>query len=113
MTPLQKLPKNVKTLGILIVAKGFKKLAKVQKIAQSAHTEHHTTISLHFTANFEMGKYSFCLLQNCAKQADLFQGEWYLEVPRIGNADITNERGRITVQMTSCLLSLVQLLCFW
>ena len=38
MTPLQKLPKNVGDLGKLIVAKGFKKLPKVQKIAQSGHT---------------------------------------------------------------------------
>ena len=29
-TPLQKLPKNVGDLGKLIVAKGFKKLPKVQ-----------------------------------------------------------------------------------
>ena len=38
MTPLQKLPKNVGDLGKLIVAKGFKKLPNVQKIAQSGHT---------------------------------------------------------------------------
>ena len=38
MTPLQKLPKNVRDFGKLIVAKGFKKLPKVQKIAQSGHT---------------------------------------------------------------------------
>ena len=38
MTPLQKLPKNVGDLGKLIVAKGFKKLPKVQQIAQSGHT---------------------------------------------------------------------------
>ena len=31
LTPLQKLPKNVGVLGKLIVAKGFKKLPKVQK----------------------------------------------------------------------------------
>ena len=31
LTPLQKLPKNVRDLGKLIVAKGFKKLPKVQK----------------------------------------------------------------------------------
>jgi len=37
-TPLQKLPKNVGDLGKLIVAKGFKKLSKVQYIAQSGHT---------------------------------------------------------------------------
>ena len=30
LTPLQKLPKNVGDFGKLIVAKGFKKLAKVQ-----------------------------------------------------------------------------------
>ena len=36
---LQKLPKNVGDLGKLIGAKGFKKLAKVQKIAQFGHTE--------------------------------------------------------------------------
>ena len=33
LTPLQKLPKNVDDLGKLIVAKGFKKLPKVHKIA--------------------------------------------------------------------------------
>ena len=38
LTPLQKLPKNVGDLGKLIVAKGFKKLPKVQKIAKSGHT---------------------------------------------------------------------------
>ena len=35
---LQKLPKNEGDLDKLIVAKGFKKLPKVQKIAQSGHT---------------------------------------------------------------------------
>ena len=30
LTPLQKLPENVGDLGKLIIAKGFKKLAKVQ-----------------------------------------------------------------------------------
>ena len=34
----QKLPKTVGDLGKLIVAKGFKKLPKVQKIAKSGHT---------------------------------------------------------------------------
>ena len=38
LTPLQKLPTNVGDLGKLIVAKGFKKLPKVQKIANSGHT---------------------------------------------------------------------------
>ena len=39
LTPLQKLPKNVGDSGKLIVAKGFKKLPKVQQIAQSGHTD--------------------------------------------------------------------------
>ena len=46
MTPLQKLPKNVGDLGNLIVAKGFKKLAKVQKIVQSGHTDLYLPIYL-------------------------------------------------------------------
>ena len=39
LTPLQKLPKNVGDLGKLIVAKGFEKLPKIQKLAQSGHTD--------------------------------------------------------------------------
>ena len=39
LTPLQKLPKNGEDWGKLIVAKGFKKLPKVQNIAQSGHTD--------------------------------------------------------------------------
>ena len=35
---MQKLSKNVGDFGKLIVAKGFKNLPKVQKIAQSGHT---------------------------------------------------------------------------
>ena len=42
LAPLQKLPKNIGDLGKLIVAKGFKKLPKVQKIANSGHTERET-----------------------------------------------------------------------
>ena len=34
LTPLQKLPKNLGDLGKLIVAKGFKKLPKLQKNRQ-------------------------------------------------------------------------------
>ena len=39
LIPLQKLPKNVGDLDKLIVAKGFQKLPKVQKITQSGHTD--------------------------------------------------------------------------
>ena len=38
MTSLQNLPQNVGDLGKLNVAKGFKKLPKIQKIAKSGHT---------------------------------------------------------------------------
>ena len=38
LTPLQKLPKNGEDWGKIIVAKGFKRLPKVQNIAQSGHT---------------------------------------------------------------------------
>ena len=38
LRPLQKLPKNGEDLGNLIAAQGFKKLSKVQYIAQSGHT---------------------------------------------------------------------------
>ena len=43
LTPLQKLPKNVGDMGKIIVAKAFKKLHKVQKIAKSGHTEPSTS----------------------------------------------------------------------
>ena len=39
LTPLQKLPCNVGDLGKIIVATGFEWLPKVQKIAQSGHTD--------------------------------------------------------------------------
>ena len=38
---LQKLTKNGEDWGKLIVAKAFKKLPKVQNIAQSGHTDRH------------------------------------------------------------------------
>ena len=38
LTSLQKLPKNVGHLGKSIVAEGFERLPKVQKIARSGHT---------------------------------------------------------------------------
>ena len=39
LTPLQKLPNNVGNLGKIIVATGFEWLPKVQRIAQSGHTD--------------------------------------------------------------------------
>ena len=45
LTPLQKLPKNAGDLGKLIVAEGFKKFPKVQKIAQYGHTASGTKVA--------------------------------------------------------------------
>ena len=44
LTTLQILPNNVRDLGKLIVAKVFKKLSKVPKIAQSVHTGHYIVL---------------------------------------------------------------------
>ena len=44
LTPLQKLPKNAGDLGKIIVATGLEWFPKVQKIAQSGHTEHQFTL---------------------------------------------------------------------
>ena len=46
LTHLQKIRNNVGDLGKLIVAKVFKKLSKVQKIAQSGHTAHESSITI-------------------------------------------------------------------
>ena len=67
LLPLQKLPKNVRDLGKLIIAKGLKKLPKVQKIAQSGHTGWHATAksgrrvnqSLLFQTNTDLFKLFF------------------------------------------------------
>ena len=51
LTALQKLPKNGEDWGKLIIAKGFKKLPKVQNITQSGHTAltpSHTTVTVSF-----------------------------------------------------------------
>ena len=48
LTPLQKLSKNGDNLGKLNVAKGFKKLPKVQLITQSGHPVTHQTYICHF-----------------------------------------------------------------
>ena len=44
LTPLQKLYNNVVDLGKIIVAPSFEWLPKVQKIAQSGHTDYNQTI---------------------------------------------------------------------
>ena len=45
LAPLQKLPKNVRDLGKFIVSKDFKKLPKVQKIANSGHTGENSPVA--------------------------------------------------------------------
>ena len=52
LAPLQKLPKNVGDLGKFFVAKGFKKLPKVQKIATSGHTDRGTIRCQHITISY-------------------------------------------------------------
>ena len=49
-TPLQKLPKNGEDWGELIVAKGFKRLPKVQNITQSGHTAPTPPVCCYFLA---------------------------------------------------------------
>ena len=46
LTPLQKLPNNVGNLGKIIVATGFEWLPKLQKIAQSGHTDYYALYTL-------------------------------------------------------------------
>ena len=41
------MPKNVRDLGKLIVAKGFKKMPKARKIAQSGHTGQASSVLNH------------------------------------------------------------------
>ena len=53
LTPLQKLPKNERDLGKLIIAKGFKKLPEVQKITRSGHTAFHPLSPMALGSNTE------------------------------------------------------------
>ena len=45
------MPKNGENWGKLIVAKGFKKLPKVQKIARSGHTDGYVAVCLVLTVD--------------------------------------------------------------
>ena len=75
LTPLQKLTKNVKDLGKLIVAKGLKKLPKVQKIAQSGHNDWKrkailfngpsTACFSFISVQFDMNRYNFFVQTSC------------------------------------------------
>ena len=47
------MPKNVGDLVKFIVAKGFKRLPKVQKIAQSGHTDRRSAIQSYFSSLYE------------------------------------------------------------
>ena len=58
LTPLQKLPKNGEDWGKLIVAKGFKKLPKVQNIAQSGHTAYEK-LTEHLTEDLKILPYFY------------------------------------------------------
>ena len=71
LTPLQKMPKNLGDLSKFIVAKGYKKLPKVQKIAQSGHTVY-GTISLKNGAKAGAGIFNclFFLLRMLVRDSD-------------------------------------------
>ena len=65
LAPLQKLRKNVGDSGKLIVAKGFKKLPKVQKIANSGHTVQHDPVDVNKTeVSISKFSYKYVLLKN-------------------------------------------------
>ena len=72
LTPLLKLPKNGEDWGKLIVAKGFKKLPKIQNIAQSGHTDAKAlTYSKKDTKNTRLLALSICKFSS-------FQAMWSL-----------------------------------
>ena len=58
LTHLQKMTKNGEDWGKLIVTKGFKKLPKVQNIAQSGHTVLEEAIIL-FSSTLSSDRHSF------------------------------------------------------
>ena len=58
------MPKNVGDLGKLIVPKGFKKLSKAQKIAQSGQTDFKLSGSFAYMKTF-LFPIGICLLGNC------------------------------------------------
>ena len=60
LTPVQKLPKNVGDLDKLIVAKGFKKLRKVPKIAQSGHTDYDVIFPIRRNAIRQKKTFAVC-----------------------------------------------------
>ena len=63
LTPLLKLPKNGEDWCKLIFAKGFKKLPKIQNIAQSGHTgAYHPTYSSGFTSKDQYLDFNWLIL---------------------------------------------------
>ena len=68
LTPLQKLPKNGEDWAKLIVAKGFKKLPKVQIIAQSGHTDQQQQRTLALAG----GSQSATFYLRCAKNQNSY-----------------------------------------
>ena len=58
LAPLQKLPNNVGDLAKIIVATCFEWLPKVQKIAQSGHTDRALLWCLHMKNKFRALEYS-------------------------------------------------------
>ena len=78
LAPLQKLSNNVGDLGKLIVAKGIKKLPKVQKIANSGHTAREP-LFLKYEANFAQDMYL------SSENVPTWSFQWVQWVKRRGN----------------------------
>ena len=77
LTPLQKLPKNVRDLDKIIVATGFEWLSKVQKIAQSGHT----------------GPVAYILqVCNSISEEDFISNRFYFDVKTMQKKDPTRRR---------------------
>ena len=84
LTPLQLLPKNGEDWGKLIVAKGFKKLPKVQNIAQSGHTGHMRRTRMCFTTKNKENAYPFYDHQIVFDGSCKTINVWDMMLPSIG-----------------------------
>ena len=101
------MPKNVGDLGKLIVAKGFKKSPKVQKIANSGHTvlEHWNNLNLGRPALFKFVKIFLLVCKICwiRKNRNLngdtkwsFRAKKNVEPPKKCLININNNKNQIS-----------------
>ena len=79
LAPLQILLKNVRDSGKLIVAKGLKKLPKVQKIANSGHTSTDKTCGPSRIAEIEPYSKILCSMHSLCFFIKYFYYYYYIE----------------------------------